>query len=1309
MSEILQLEVARFDSRTKWRWELKDDKGNHLCDHEVNLDPSHPNVPALLNLLQYVYDNSAPDTWIRDEQRIIDEMGTWLGDNVFGPIGTRIIQDAPVTVLVKVPPEASVIQQLPLEIARINEIPLALQDVSLVFEVTGKEVRKRPVGPTLRMLAIFSLPTDASALSLRRERYELMRQIHNISKGKLAIDMRVLQYGVTRDVLRDVLEEAEGWDIIHFSGHGRENILVLEKEDGTQDTIPSDDLVKLLNPARNQIKLVTLSACLSAAATIEETLRWLGLWNADNQAQARSCDIDSQDSVASLASILVQKMDCAVLAMRYPVADGFAISFCENLYDRLLGKNQPLPRALQLALPAALSGDSDASVPPISVATPALFGNYATNLSLKPPKGKIPVDVGLAGFLPEPEHFVGRTSEMANASSALAHESGKSGVLFHGMAGGGKTACALETVYHQHRSGRFDTYVWYRAPESGKAIEGSLREFAVAMETKIPDFAMIQAVGSEDELKKWLPVLTERMEQDNILVVMDNIESLLDKEGHWRDRMWGLVISAMIDHDGLSRIILTSRTKTADLDLDKIQVDTINALSLKEAALLAREYQHLGQLMAKRQTAELVTRTLELVQGHPKLIELAEGQAVDPKKLEQQLDLASKTWQVDESRLRSFFQSGQTTVEAEEFLEALKGWTQGISASMPPASRTLFQFLSSLEEDDRTSFVVESNWADLWKRLGLGEEPPTIQDALTPLVNAGLVKIQPAGDLTIYSIHPGVAEAGRADKDFQAAVDNELALFWYTGFKKGLESDEEGGGGLVVYAGLRAAPYLMRLGEWGAAADLLEKVMYRDNSPATANLVLPLLQAIGCKTEGDETLILQGRMAKALRNAGRLEEAEKAFRESMAQAEKIRDFRSASTLATDIINILRVHGRYPEALELVDKMKEFTRQAGLGRWNQIGDEGQRLQILNEMGHYQEVLDAIGPLWEEMQSLPKKDEDNVVETWNVKEGVLDTGHTAALRLEDWELCLQINQVIVDITKSRNAPTLEVARFMFNDFRPLIELKRDDEAENLLRYCRAVYEQENYFEGLARLFGAWAILEDSRSHLNQAVKFGEKYLRYSYVSGSIQDISFSHFNMANYLRKAGSEKALSHRIAAGIINYLSSGELESTLRAIGRDIAIFGREKVPASFGDLCKVAGEVEGVEFKKLFHQLAGLNASGDQVMQKVLEMLAGQDLESTSSSPDETEPESEEGLTLEQLLSMVEEAARGNVELRDQLLPAMDQMAQASEFPPELRSLSEVLGSILKGDLDPSLDVLTPELATLIREMVVRIKQAQS
>ena len=59
-----------------------------------------------------------------------------------------------------------------------------------------------------------------------------------------------MQYGVTRERLQDVLEEGEGWDVIHISGHGAPGELVLETEDGSPDPVTAAELVDLLDLAR---------------------------------------------------------------------------------------------------------------------------------------------------------------------------------------------------------------------------------------------------------------------------------------------------------------------------------------------------------------------------------------------------------------------------------------------------------------------------------------------------------------------------------------------------------------------------------------------------------------------------------------------------------------------------------------------------------------------------------------------------------------------------------------------------------------------------------------------------------------------------------------------------------------------------------------------------------------------------------------------------------------------------------------------------------------------------------------------------
>jgi hypothetical protein len=101
----------------------------------------------------------------------------------------------------------------------------------------------------------------------------------------------------------------------------------------------------------------------------------------------------------------VRELGCPVVGMRYPVSDEFAIGFAD----------QPM-----------------------------------------------------AYFPDEPVRFVGRAAAMARASAALAPDSGKTGVLLHGMAGAGKTACALELAYRHQDA--FAALAFWQAPTKGRGV-----------------------------------------------------------------------------------------------------------------------------------------------------------------------------------------------------------------------------------------------------------------------------------------------------------------------------------------------------------------------------------------------------------------------------------------------------------------------------------------------------------------------------------------------------------------------------------------------------------------------------------------------------------------------------------------------------------------------------------------------------------------------------------------------------------------------------------------------------------------------
>ena len=134
-------------------------------------------------------------------------------------------------------------------------------------------------------------------------------------------------------------------------------------------------------------------------------------------------------------------------------------------------------------------------------------------------------------------------------------------------------------------------------------------------------------------------------------------------------------MQALLEHEGLSRVVLTSRRLPQDLAGNRMLVLPIHALSLNEAATLAREMPNLGRLLMGKGTVGLergrvlAKRTLSLVQGHPKLIELADAQAGDPAALEKYLEGAAAAWGRSESDLDRFFQEGESARSAEEFLD----------------------------------------------------------------------------------------------------------------------------------------------------------------------------------------------------------------------------------------------------------------------------------------------------------------------------------------------------------------------------------------------------------------------------------------------------------------------------------------------------------------------------------------------------------------------------------------------------------------------------------------------------------------
>jgi hypothetical protein len=222
--------------------------------------------------------------------------------------------------------------------------------------------------------------------------------------------------------------------------------------------------------------------------------------------------------------------------MRYSVVDDFAIDFSVAMFEGLWDKHMTMAQAVGWSVQRSAKVPPTAGAPALSAFTPALLGPGSAELRLGPPSARadVSVDTKMAGFPNEPIRFVGRVEAMTRANAAMARRSGKSGVLFYGMAGAGKSSCALELAYGQQAN--FWRCAWFACPPedaSGDELTKALANFSSKLELALE---VAVAPGRLDRL-------SEVMEKRAVLVVLDNAESLLTEQGRWLDPAWGELLT----------------------------------------------------------------------------------------------------------------------------------------------------------------------------------------------------------------------------------------------------------------------------------------------------------------------------------------------------------------------------------------------------------------------------------------------------------------------------------------------------------------------------------------------------------------------------------------------------------------------------------------------------------------------------------------------------------------------------------------------------------------------------------------------
>src|SRR5439155_26954225 len=99
---------------------------------------------------------------------------------------------------------------------------------------------------------------------------------------------------------------------------------------------------------------------------------------------------------------------------------------------------------------------------------------------------------------------------------------------------------------------------------------------------------MIDKITTPEGLRRFLPRLTDLLENQGLLLVLDNLETLLTGQAQWRDPPWADLITALTGPAGASRAVPTSRNPPAGPD-PRMQGEPAHAPARDAAALPPQE------------------------------------------------------------------------------------------------------------------------------------------------------------------------------------------------------------------------------------------------------------------------------------------------------------------------------------------------------------------------------------------------------------------------------------------------------------------------------------------------------------------------------------------------------------------------------------------------------------------------------------------------------------------------------------------------------------------------------------------------
>lgn len=429
----------------------------------------------------------------------------------------------------------------------------------------------------------------------------------------------------------------------------------------------------------------------------------------------------------------------------------------------------------------------------------------------------------------------------------------------------------------------------------------------------------------------------------------------------------------------------------------------------------------------------------------------------------------------------------------------------------------------------------------------------------------------------------------------------------------------------------------------------------------------------------NQMVAYHGDLANTFENMGKYVEARNEYEYALKLSKEVNNVRHEGTTISRLGTLALMQGdliearkRYIEALGLFQRMGEDQSEAIL--WHQLGMVAEKASDLNEAERcYKESITINEGLGNFSQAAATCNQLAIV--------AKNAGRPQ--EAERWYL----REIEID---ERLGNPKELAPDYNNLANLYLSQNRLDEAEAYARRALAIMETLDLSSEPWKTYGILAEIAEKRGRMDEVRAWRRK-----------EQESFAAFAGSDTKIK-GFEPVIQAIVAATNGNEEAKKQIEAMF-----DQFIAGKWLIVDAIKAIWSGERDVNILT--------DGIDVNSALIVRRILQALNGEGSDPHPPAPSPIAKERAigeggqaqegQGVTLPQLLELVERAAGGDRETGSKMFPAMQKMASDPNAPREMQLLGKALAAIIIGDKNPNLDGLPDELASAVRGLLGRLK----